>query len=133
MNARLKTTNELETKLSELQNWLHFSSKAAIMRLAISYSLANKSITHSDEINEWKYDIKNQDGADYLRWTILGQYDELYQLLIANDMKEAISDERFFPELIYFHINRGVILLHSEYRFVNNRDKFFQKLMSNCD
>lgn len=129
MNLRLKTDIETENKLNDLQKWLHFSSKAAVMRLAICYSLRDKLDPRMSNGVIEKYDIRKQDGADYLRGTVLGSHDDLFQLLIVNYMGYTVTDEEFFPEIICAHIKRGVYDLHSEYRFLNNRDKLLEKLM----
>lgn len=133
MNLRLKTNSDIEIKLGELQKWLHFSSKAAVMRLAICYSLRNKLDPRLKEGSILHYDVKNQNGTDYLRSTVFGFNEELFKLLIIEYENRQVPDEEFFPEIICAHITRGVILLHSEYRFVNNRDKLMQKLINSVN
>ena len=81
MNLRLKTNIDTEAKLNELQSLLQVSSKAAVMRLAIAYSL---KIQGDPRINDGileKYDIKKQNGSDYIRYTIFGN-DEIYYKLM---------------------------------------------------
>ena len=129
MNLRLKTNLETENKLNDLQKWLHFSSKAAVMRLAICYSLRDQLDPRMKDGAIEKYDIRKQDGADYLRGTVLGANDDLFHLLVINSLGHSVPDEEFFPEIVCAHIARGVYSLHSEYRFLNNRDKLLEKLM----
>ncbi len=129
MNLRLKTNAEIESKLSELQTWLHFSSKAVVMRLALSYSLKDKTDPRlaGDAIKG--YDVKKQDGADYLRLTVFGQDEEIYRLLIVDHLGRRVDEDEFFPELVNAHIERGIRLMHSEYRLLLNREKFMSELI----
>lgn len=128
MNLRLKTTHDTEEKLGALQNWLHLSSKAAVMRLGISWSLKNSKKT--ELIKEHiVYDIKEKDGSDYIRMTIFGGDEEFYWLLMANSMQRDIAEDEFFPTLTSYHIERGVSMLFSEYRYLNDKDKYIKKLL----
>ena len=115
MILRIRTTADVELKLTDLDKKLKLSSKAAIMRLAIACSLKMNGDPRIKADVVRHYDVKNQDGLDYQRLTVFGQ--------------SEITDEEFFPELTYFHIERGVNYLNSEYRYLNDRDKFFNKLI----
>ena len=76
MNLRLKTSLDVETKLNELQSFLQVSSRAAVMRLAIGYSLRIK------ETVDFSYNVKNQHGNDYNRFTIFGNDELLYKVMM---------------------------------------------------
>lgn len=128
MITRLKTTIDVENKLVELDRRIKLSSKAAIMRLALSYSIKIKTDPRVQNDLIRQYDIRKQDGLDYQRLTIFGQNEELYKLLMINQLGENITDEEFFPELTFFHIERGINLLYSDYLYINDKDKFFEKL-----
>lgn len=129
MILRIRTTADVELKLSDLDKKLKLSSKAAIMRLAIACSLKMNGDPRikADEVRH--YDVRNQDGLDYQRLTVFGQMEEYYKILITEFVQNEITDEEFFPELTYYHIERGVNYLNSEYRYLNDRDKFFNKLI----
>ena len=128
MITRLKTTTDVENKLVELDRRIKLSSKAAIMRLALSYSIKIKTDPRVQNDITRHYDIRKQDGLDYQRLTIFGQNEELYKLLMINQLGTSITDEEFFPELTFFHIERGINLLYSDYLYINDKDKFFEKL-----
>ena len=128
MITRLKTTTDVENKLVELDRRIKLSSKAAIMRLALSYSIIIKTDPRVQNDITRHYDIRKQDGLDYQRLTIFGQNEELYKLLMINQLGTNITDEEFFPELAFFHIERGINLLYSDYLYINDKDKFFEKL-----
>ena len=65
MNLRLKTNLDVEVKLNELQSALQVSSKAAVMRIAIAYSLKKPDDPRKKDGELIHYDIHNQNGADY--------------------------------------------------------------------
>ena len=129
MNIRLKTSFEMETLLVQLQTNLQFSTKAAVMRLAIGFSLQKKGDPRIVGDSEYKYDIKNQSGQDYLRLTILGNDDMLYKLIMEEHLGHSISDDDFFPSLVYSHIDRGIKILDSEYKYAKNKDDFFKVIL----
>lgn len=129
MIMRLKTTSDVETKLSELDKKLKLSSKAAIMRIAIACSIKMEGDPRGKGDSFQHYDIKNQNGLDYQRLTIYGQMEDVYHLLMINKEGREVSDDEFFPELTFYHIERGVNFLYSEYLYADDRDKFFKKLV----
>ena len=130
MVTRLKTTAEVENKLMELDRKIKLSSKAAIMRLALAYSIKIQTDPRMQNDGIKHYDIRKQDGMDYQRLTIFGQNEELYRLLMINQLGSGISEDEFFPDLTFFHIERGINLLYSDYLYINDKDKFFEKLSS---
>lgn len=126
---RLRTSEDVENKLLELNKKINLSSKAAIMRIAIACSLKDKSDPRQGGDSFISYDVKMLGGADYQRMTIFGREEDLYRLLMINHMNRSITDEEFFPELTYAHIKRGINYMYSEYRYIDNKDKFFEKLI----
>lgn len=128
MNLKLKTSSEVEKLLIELQVSLQFSTKAAVMRLAIALSLQEKGDPREMNGEIIKYDLKNQDGAEYYRFTIMGSDDYLYKILFEEHMQIHLSEEDFFPECVNAHIERGIRILNSEIRYAKNRDNFFKTI-----
>lgn len=129
MNLRLKTNIDTEAKLNELQSLLQVSSKAAVMRLAIAYSL---KIQGDPRINDGileKYDIKKQNGSDYIRYTIFGNDEIYYKLMMEQHLEFHITDEIFFPELTNAHLNRGIIELQAELKLAKTKEKLLLNLM----
>lgn len=127
---RLRTSSDTEMKLIELDRKIRLSSKAAIMRIAIACSLkqdGDPRIINGEKID---YDIKNQGGMDYQRLTIFGQAEEMYHTLMTNHLRHGVTEEEFFPELTCAHIKRGVDYLYSEYRYIDDKDKFFASLIN---
>lgn len=119
INSRLTTSLDVEKKIIELQKLLKLSTKASVMRIAIGLSLRVKEDPR-DIYNE-----KNNDhaGATYQRITITGDYDELYRVLLIEQLNKTINDSELYPELLNSHISRGINLLYDEYQLRGNYDK----------
>ncbi len=129
MNLRLKTKLEDETKIYELQSGLQVSSRAAVMRLAIGYSLRiNEDPRIADGIF-LKYDISKQNGADYNRFTLFNNDELLYKVLMEEKLKTHLNDNEFFPELTYAHIHRGIKELYADFKLCGSKEKFLRKLL----
>ena len=129
MNLRMKTTIDVESKLSELQSSLQVSSKAAVMRLAIAYSLKMKDDPRIIDGVIQHYNIKKQNGSDYIRYTIFGNDEILYKVMFEQQCGKHLNDDEFFPELTYAHISRGIKELYADYKLSNNREKFIKQLI----
>ena len=129
MNLRLKTKLEDETKIYELQNGLQVSSRAAVIRLAIGYSLRiNEDPRIVDGIFV-KYDTSKQNGADYNRFTLYNNDELLYKVLMEQKLQSHLSDNEFFPELTYAHIHRGIKELYADFKLCGSKEKFLRKLL----
>lgn len=124
MNLRLKTSLDVETKLNELQSFLQVSSRAAVMRLAIGYSLRIK------ETVDFTYNVKNQHGNDYNRFTIFGNDELLYKVMMEEHIRSHIEDDEFFPGYTNAHIERGIKELYADYKLYMNREKLLKKILS---
>ena len=129
MNLRMKTSLDTETKLNELQSALQLSSKAAVMRISIGYSLRMSDDPRIIDGQEHHYDIHKLNGADYNRFTIFGDDELIYKTLMAQHLKKKVDDDIFFPELTSAHIERGIRELYADYKLMNNKDKLFKYLI----
>lgn len=129
MILRLKTSLDVESKLTELQSALQLSSKAAVIRLAISLSLRIEGDPRIVGGEIVKYNVKNQNGADYNRFTIFGTDEIVYKAIMQQHLKQCLDDEVFFPELTNAHLARGIIELNAELKLANNKEKFIRDLL----
>ncbi len=128
MILRLKTNINTETKLNQLQSMLQLSSKAAVMRICIAYSLKNGDDPRLVDGKIKHYDIKAQNGADYNRYTIFGQDEMIYRVLMQESLKRAISEDEFFPELTNAHIERGVIALFGDVKLAKTKERYLKDI-----
>ena len=129
MNLRLKTNIDVETKLTELQSALQLSSKAAVMRLSMAFSLRIGGDPRVINGVYVKYDLKKQNGSDYNRFTIFGTDEEVYKALMSQHIHMHIIDDDFFPELTNAHITRGIYELYADFKLAKSKEKFLRELL----
>lgn len=129
MNLRLKTQIEDEEKILELQSGLQVNSRAAIMRLAIAFSLRIDTDPRITTDGIFKYNTINQNGNDYNRFTIFGSDEILYKSMMQQRLGKHIDDDSFFPELTYCHISRGLKELYADFKLAGNKEKFLKKIL----
>ena len=126
MILRLKTKLDTETKLNQLQTLLQLSSKAAVMRICIAYSLRFGKDPRVVDNRIIKYDIREQNGADYNRFTIFGQDEVVYKALMEESLQRKIPDEEFFPELTNAHIERGIVMLYGDVKLAKTKERYLK-------
>ena len=129
MNLRLKTKLDVESKLNELQSGLQVSSKAAVMRLAIAYSLKINDDPRIIDLKLEKYDIRKQNGADYNRFTIFGDDELIYKVMMEQHLQKHLSDDEFFPEMTNAHIERGIKDLYADFKLAKTKEKLIIELL----
>lgn len=81
-----------------------------LSKLAIALSIRKGKLTSKD------YTTDN-DGLELSRQTIFGDYDLLFKALIINNQGKATTEDRYFPELVKAHLDRGAGLLEAEKRY----------------
>ncbi len=104
--------------MEALNRVLHFSSNAALFRLAIAKSIMAKKDIRGDK------DGMSADSAGFEipRSTLFGENESLYKY--AMGIRKKDSDEFFFPTLTLMHIERGLKIIEREYKLAGNKDKF---------
>jgi len=77
-------------------------------------------------------DIKPKDSAGYEfnRYTLTGEYDDVFKALIIQHEKENLDDALYFSIFLQNHIERGISLLHTEYEKINSPVDFLVALSS---
>ncbi len=126
---RLKTSQEVEDILDFLMNALKTSSKAAIMRIGIGLSL------HEYSNIPFEFMDTDNKGFEINKQILFGEYECYYEVIIkAHYLKEKEVDnmsfnELFFPKLVRAHIERGVRLLASHYKYAGNVDNLTKNLI----
>ena len=105
-----KRTMEIFEQVGQSTNLQPFS----LSKIAIALSVAsNKPLTE----NDFK---SNNEGLELNRQTITGEHDTLFKSLIIAELKESITDEEYFPKYMKAHLDRGAILLESEFKYSRN-------------
>ncbi|MBY3618576.1 DNA sulfur modification protein DndE [Acinetobacter sp. CUI P1] len=121
MNFRLRTSKKTADKLKDLQDKIRLTPNI-LSRYAVVLSLRNPEpiVTF----------VKDTSGLEFNRTTLTGSYDFLFKSLIAQHAQRKITDEEYFPDLYNAHLERGIILLESEYDYVGNQEKMMINLMT---
>lgn len=129
MNLRLKTNLNVERKLNELQGLLQVSSRAAVMRLAIAFSIKEGTDPTIVDGVHISYDVRKQDGVDYNRFTIYGDDEIYFKIQMEQSLCRYLEDDQFFPEMTNAHITRGIEDLYSELKLAGSKEKFLKKFV----
>ncbi|WP_280771816.1 DNA sulfur modification protein DndE [Salipaludibacillus daqingensis] len=121
MNFRLKTSKYAEEKLKQLQAATGITPNI-LSRIAVSLSLNDQSEVTADS-------VPNANGQEFNRNTLTGEYDYVYNTLIAQHAKREVKDEEYFPGLFNAHLERGIRMLSNEYQYAGNYEKLITNLI----
>ncbi len=105
-----KRTMEIFGMIGQKTNLQPFS----LSKIAIALSVASDNPLSENDFNT------NNEGLELNRQTITGDHDTLFKSLIIADLKQPITDEEYFPKYLKAHIDRGAILLESEFKYSRN-------------
>jgi len=120
MSTKLKISEESSAQLDLLSKRLDLR-RNIVCRLAIGRSLAEKGSVKSIQ-------PKDSAGYEFNRYTLTGEYDELFKALLRQHEREKIDDREYFSKFLRNHIERGLQLLHAEYQRINSPIDFFAEL-----
>ena len=121
MSNKLKISKETSTQLDHLSIRLGLR-RNIICRLGVGRSLAEK---HS--VKDLK--PKNNVGYEFNKYTLTGDYDEIFRALIVQHERKKLTDSQYFSKYLRNHIERGIELLYKEYERINSPIDFLVKLM----
>lgn len=113
MIFKLKTSKksmEIFEQVGQRTNLQPFS----LSKIAIALSIASNIPLIEEDFKT------NNDGLELNRQTITGDHDVLFKSLIISELKKPISDEEYFPKYLKAHLDRGAILLDSEFKYSRN-------------
>ena len=128
MSDRLYTSFDIEKKIVNLQSDMRLSTKAAVMRIALSISLAECNDPRIDHKGEFVFDGQDK---EYNKSTVLGKDDSLIYAVVRQKCQKQLTEDEIFPDLIYAHIVNGVNIL---YNYKQNKLKGDQDLLIKlCD
>lgn len=119
MQFRLRTSKATAERLKLLQNTTGLTPNI-LSRIAVSLSLRESNVLTFAG-------IKDQGGLEFNRNTLTGANDYIFKALITQYAGREITDEEYFPDLFYAHLERGSKLLENEYLYAGN----YQKLIFN--
>ncbi len=125
MSSKLKLSLSASEQLDFLSKKLNLR-RNTICRLAIGRSLKKK-----DRIKDIKFD--DSLGYEFNRYTLTGEHDLIFKALVAQCEQSQVTDSEFFTKHLRNHIERGVAIMHGEYRITNSPSSFLIGLANNND
>ncbi len=123
MPSKLKISDDASKRLDYLSNKLGLK-RNILCRLAIGRSMVEiESVSN----------IKSQDnkGIEFNRYTLTGEYDEVFKALIIQHENKKLKDACYFSKYLRNHIERGINLLYAEYERINSPIDFLVSLSMN--
>lgn len=125
MQFRLRTSKAAADRLKSLQNSTGLTPNI-LSRISVSLSLR--------ESNPLNFSgIRDQGGLEFNRNTLTGIYDYVFKALITQYEGRELTDEEYFPDLFYAHLERGVKLLENEYQYAGNYPKLISNLVEKME
>lgn len=88
-----------------------------VCRIAIGQSLKTPGSVSVQE-------LENEDGFEFNRYTLTGEYDSVFMALIVQDVGENLTDQEYFQTYLRNYIEQGVATLHEEYQKINSPVEF---------
>lgn len=113
MIFKLKTSKQT-MKIFEMIGQKTNLQPFSLSKIAIALSVASNQPLIEKDFNT------NNEGLELNRQTITGDHDNLFKSIIISDLKQTITDEEYFPKYLKAHLDRGAILLESEFKYSKN-------------
>ena len=105
-----KKTMQLFEEMTASTNYAPF----ILSKLSISLSIKSGVALEDADFKTDTY------GLELNRQTITSEWDQLYKCLIEIEENRYIEDDEYFQKYIKAHLDRGVQMLHSEFKY--NKD-----------
>ncbi|MFW5983375.1 MAG: DndE family protein [bacterium] len=122
---RIKTSKQSDEYLDIMQKSLKFSTKAALARIAIGYSI----YMEGDPINDPEFFNGDTQGFEFQRATLTADYDQAFKVMIVQKHGRPMDDSIYYPRALKAHLDRGIKHLYSEFKYAGNKEKFFNFLL----
>jgi DNA sulfur modification protein DndE len=63
---------------------------------------------------------KDNDGFEFNRYTLAGDFDEVFKAVICQHAGKYLDDDQYFTYYFRNHIERGLELLYNEFKKINS-------------
>jgi len=113
MVFKIRTSKRTMTCFEEITASTNYAP-FILSKLAISISIRSGKPLAQSDFHTDSY------GLELNRQTITGEWDELYKCLIEMFEKKHISDDDYFQKYLKAHLDRGAIMLYSEFKYNND-------------
>jgi DNA sulfur modification protein DndE len=125
MPVKLKLSEKTSKHLEYLSRRLGLR-RNIVCRLAIGRSLAEKESVLS-------ISPKDSNGYEFNRYTLTGEYDNIFKALVVQHEKRKLHDTEYFAKYLRNHIERGINLLYHEYERINSPVEFLVALSMSAE
>ena len=110
MIFKIKTSKKTMDIFLEIGNSINLPPYI-LAKLSISASLREKNKLCENDFNT------DNAGLELNRYTITGEYDLLYKLLIEEYENKIISETDYMTKYLKSHLDRGARLIYSEFKY----------------
>ena len=122
MIKRIKTSKKASEYLEIIQSKLKLSTKASILRIALSVSLKDPTDSLADEKN------LDSNGFEISLSTLYGEYETYYRILIKQYCKKDLTNDEIIKYTVS-HIERGIVILYGELMTSDSIEQFITKIL----
>lgn len=123
MSNKLKISTKSSEQLEYITNRLGLR-RNVVCRLAIG-----RSLTDPNSVKTYK--AINSAGYEFNRYTLTGDYDDIFIALITQHEKRRLSDNDYFSKFLRKHIERGIDYLFKDYQKINSPVEFLMSMADN--
>lgn len=121
MITKIVTSKSTENKTVELQNMLGLSTKAAVLRIALAYSLKSGAKLKKDF-------CLSSDGAAYSTQTVFSDKLQIVENMILVHEERELSDHEI-NLCVNYYIENGIDKLFAKNALLHNKEKFIKYLL----
>lgn len=122
MIFKLKTSKKTEEIIGAIQASQGLPPYI-LVKIAISLAIRNNIKLTDDDFKV------NNLGLELNRQQVTGEYDSIYKSLISMNEGRHLEDDEFFPKYIKAYLEKGTVMLFSEFKYGNN----FYENLANLD
>ena len=110
---------KLKTSKTTLEIFEEVGASVRLQPFALAKIAIALSIRDEKELSENDFKTNN-DGLELNRQTITGEYDDVFKALIISRENKPLTDEEYFPLYLKAHLDRGAVMLESEFKYSRN-------------
>ena len=104
-SKRFRLSSSATERMKQIKGRTGFKTENIIPRIGLCLSLKENGLPNPDD-----YD---QEGKEYNRYTLLGEWDSFYTAIIREHMNEHGLSEDEMDEYFRAHLNRGVLIAYA--------------------
>ncbi|MFX1579795.1 MAG: DNA sulfur modification protein DndE [Promethearchaeota archaeon] len=113
---RIKVSRSSTSKLSLLKRRTGLTPNL-LCRMALCFSLEKTGLPPVDY---------TEDGAEFIRYTLTGEWDDLFVILLKERLRsDGIDFDATALVYLKAHLNRGISMIHSRVRNICDLEKIF--------